>query len=256
MESSGVEAVRRLSKRSSIMKHAAVPRFALAVLILAAVGADSRAEMTHWVYETSGTYPLVGNDFTGLGNIRLSSPPGRHDEFGAATIRVLDFHTVNLDNQKGDGYPDTFWRRRYTANLSIQDGDSKLSGTLYFHGAFYGKANEQTHVSGIYTLFEGLSTQSITIGSNRYAATIGPFHPFVWAPVPPIQGQDSGEHFVGALDAHVDVVAVGPTIVTPEPSSLALAGIGLAGAAGAAWRKWRRATIQTHGLSAERVGFD
>jgi hypothetical protein len=217
-------------------------RFVLAVLMLAAVGAEVRAEMTHWVYETSGTRPSVYDGYIQQGGLGISGPLGRHDEFGAATFRVLDFHTFNTDNQKGDGYPDSFWRVRYTANLAIQDGDSKLSGTLYFHGALYGKANEQTHVSGIYTLFEGPTTQSITIGNNRYTATIGPFHPFVWAPVPPIiPGQDSGEHFAASLDAHVDVAAVGPTIVTPEPSSLALAGIGLAAAASAAWRKRRGA---------------
>src|SRR5262249_46365754 len=99
------------------------------------------------------------------------------------------------------------------------------SGLFVFSGKLFGTLTADSAV--LSSTFNAPVTLSRAVGGHLYTVTIGPFS----GP----SGPNSDN--VGSIGAHVDVTTEAVQ-QTPEPTSLALAGLGLAGLAGG-WR-WRR----------------
>ena len=119
-------------------------------------------------------------------------------------------------------------------------------GMLTFTAMLNGTVNNSPHTSTLAMTFLGASTQSMDLDGNRYTVSVGPFHPFHWVPSsdPWPNGDPPGGHFLGRLDGSVGVSPVNVTD-NPEPSGLALAGVGLVCAIGVYGRqRFRRVSLR------------
>lgn len=105
----------------------------------------------------------------------------------------------------------------YTLNVNITDDASGNSGILTFTGTLSGSV--RPNASNLDNVFDAPQTQMITLGGCDYIVTIGPYTP----PGPPNSAR------LGAIAAHVTCI--------PEPSSLALLGLGLLPMSGLALRR-------------------
>jgi hypothetical protein len=121
---------------------------------------------------------------------------------------------------------------KYRIWLGLTDQASGQSGTLTFDGKVAGTiVNKSASVSN---QFLSPLTESITLGRNLYTVTIGPFVPPNGPLLPQPHNGDILANNTGSISAEVTVAAH-----SPEPSSLALAGIGLVGLGFATWRRRR-----------------
>jgi hypothetical protein len=160
---------------------------------------------------------------------------GSANETGSAQVHMAFLATYNLAWSQGPGTI-LFQNAPYTLRMSLTDTKSSATGILNFSGVFNGIADEASHNSTMTTTFNSPSTQSLVLGSNRYTVSLTP-HPLLhWAPQP----DNPVNKFFGTIDAEVNVSPAGGTS-TPEPSCVALAGMGLITVFGAAWRNRRRA---------------
>jgi hypothetical protein len=105
----------------------------------------------------------------------------------------------------------------YTLNMNITDDASAQSGILTFTGTLAGSV--RPNASNLDNTFDAPQTQNITLGGIPYIVTIGPYTP----PGPPNSAR------LGAIAAHV--------VCVPEPSSIALLGLGLLPMTGIAFRR-------------------
>jgi len=187
-------------------------RLALAAGVLLAVGPAARADLVPWSYNWTPSTDKVLSD-TGMSHLTMTN-----EKVGTATdstdIVATNIKTVSTADPKT---PDTFTAKAYTLTLTLIDEASKQSGTLAFTGEFNGTASVKS--AKIANTFTGLITQVLVLGGNTYTVTIGPFTP----PGPP------GSSNAGSISAFAEVVVNPNTGEEPEPSSLVLAGLGLAG---------------------------
>src|SRR5262249_54881701 len=131
----------------------------------------------------------------------------------------------------------TFTQKPYTVQLNITDKQSHISGVFSFSGFFNGSIDPTTQSSTVMASFTTTLLQK-DLGLHHYAVTISPGTPLSFTTVSP-DGSGSSA-FVGLINAHVDVGPLNGSN-TPEPTSLALAGMGLVTVGGAVWRLRRRA---------------
>jgi hypothetical protein len=138
--------------------------------------------------------------------------------FYRGTVIGEDF----FDNvHRGDGF--------YTLSLELVDdfaGPRQSSGHLAFTGVIGGTMTPTT--ADLTNTFTGETTKSLWLNGNAYTVTVGPF--VAPSPPGPLQRWD------GRIGAHVEVRPK----ESPEPTGLALAGLGASLLGGAAWRAWRR----------------
>jgi hypothetical protein len=191
------------------MKRKCVWAAALAALL--AVGVPGvRAEFTSWSYSwnlPAGVGPTFSSD-SGFTNVALALTPGTKP--GASSIPVGTFSGNTTASQEG-------FDASYPLGLKITDNTTGDSGTLTFHGLLTGSL-----AGGLSNSFSD-PNQTLTLDGHDYHVSIDPT-----TDIP-------GPHQPAApLNARVTVADVqgtggqpGPVQQVPEPTALALAGLGL-----------------------------
>ncbi len=227
-------------KRSSVFLFAAV----LGCLLVA--GAGATAGPITWNYSGAG-------GAAGGGEVVLVSGPGDPHDFqdgvnviavplasGAGSVQMAGSSNITVVKLQTFFYSDFessfFYHAGYQLSLFLADDASHAWRQLFFTGMFNGWFSPtQAHITSTFT---GPTTQTLSLGKNLYTVTIGPYVP----PGPPSTGQ------LGSFGAHV---AVQPSGVkpTPEPSTMALAGLGLACCGLWAGRRWQSRRRMALGLS-------
>jgi hypothetical protein len=207
---------------------------ALLVVFLAVGPSSARAEPSFWSYAVS--VPSVVSTSDGLpssspgaqGMHFVGAGPGRPLQ-GSQSIPLLTMTTINTD----DASSFTFGNVHLPINVNVLALDSHALGSLRFTAMLNGTADYAHQTSTVAVTFAGSGTDSVVLSGNRYTFSMDPVQPLRWVPAPgPGLGDDPlAGKFVGSVSADVRVSPVNVTD-SPEPSGLALAGVGVACAAG------------------------
>jgi hypothetical protein len=217
------------------MAKTSLRHYAAALIVLLATATLGKADMILWSYQ-SGAVPtsivVSGGLHTPTATLILGGSPTTQ-EHDSATAMVVHMLTT--------GSHLNFQNASTTLGLDIKDHASHAQHMFAFPAVFNGTADVPTHSSNVTLSFPSGMSQSFVIGNNRYTVTIGPIQPLAWTAIGAnFPGRNA---FFGEVDAHV-TVSPANTAATPEPSTLALAGMGVLTLAGAAWQARRRARLQ------------
>jgi hypothetical protein len=203
---------------------------AAAVCLLLAAGTQAKAGIG-WQYDFTpigGSNTIVsdnGHSTLTLTNQPLFSAVGNSD--------VIATH-IGVNSTTPDATPDSFKSEPYTIKLLLKDTASGASTTLNFSGMISGLVS--AHSANTSNVFNSpIQYLGIHLGHNIYDVFIGPY-----------TGPGPGGGLSGSIGAHINVRSDGggggpPS--TPEPSSMALAGLGLAFSGLAAWRRRRQMAV-------------
>jgi hypothetical protein len=209
------------------MKRLSVPLFAVALGLFA--GVNARADIL-WSYDfTPGTATVISD--SGNNSITFTNQPlfnASNNSDVVATNIAVKTPVV--------GTSDTFTHQNYTIKMYLKDTASGAftAVPLLFSGDLTGTITPTS--TNIVNEFDPAHvTATVTLGSNTYTATIGNYTP----PGP-------AGSIPGSFSVHVTVVHNGgheppPTNDVPEPSTMLLSCLGLAGLGLRAWRKRRLA---------------
>jgi hypothetical protein len=218
-------------------------RCIVALIVLFATATAGKADMILWSY------------FSGAGpsNLFVTSGPGNTSSLlllGSPHTNEHDAENVPVINMLSIGSHLDFHNMASTLNITLSDTAAFRSHTFNFPVVFNGSADGTTHTSSVIMSFTGSTTQSSDIGNNHYTVTMGPVKQLQWtsasslgiaASLATIASVFPGNHtFTGEVDAQVKVGPTGAPAVTPEPSGLLLAAIGLLIAAGASLHTRRK----------------
>lgn len=193
----------------------------VALLFLAAVHAPAGPMPTLWSYMATpgAAFISTGVQFNGsmiYGQL-LGKPLLKDPIAGSATLDLYNVYATSLNFT-----PNDFQGSSFTTELAIKDVASGRSAEFNFTGVFDGAP----FFSQMFPAFTSPQTQSMRIGSSTYTVTEqfdGGGRVLV----------DADTEIIGKITANVTVSS------TPEPATLTLAGLGLAGAAVARWRRRR-----------------
>jgi hypothetical protein len=207
---------------------------AAAVVCLAAGAARANTVPVQWSYQwTPNTAFKIFAQGSNSDYI-LATPEPSATEFGNATIPAVSLQTFS--NAPASN-PAVFKNAAYSLSLTLFDQASGKSGTVPFNGVFNGTLSaNQAFWQPPFTVQP--ATQKLTLGNNTYTVTLQ---------VAPPGGPHAKD--LGAVSANavvtVSASSGGGVGQTPEPSGLALAGLGLAGLCGAGWlrRRGRRPAL-------------
>jgi hypothetical protein len=198
------------------MKSSAAPLFAATLFFLLLPGAGARAGFIPWDYSWSRSPIIIPADSHGTGGIAFTYQPAKHTAGNATTVAT----TLTMFSSAQSFFPDHIYKKGYHLTLWLRDDTSRAAGTLTFSG--YLSGSFWASGASIANTFVGPAVQKIHLGHYWYTVAMGPY----------VSPTDSR---VGLLEARVTVEH------NPEPSSLALAGLGIASLA-LVW--WRRARVR------------
>jgi hypothetical protein len=210
-----------------------------AALLLAAVAAPARASNVSWTYNWTVAPSTIGSDTPGQGFIQVldasASPNVRHDTSDTVVANLF----THIDPSVPDDTKVTFNNSGpVKMSLLLQDNDATAKAkpnnsiimdfTGHFSGYFTPKG------ANIRFTFDETSKPPVLLGLNTYTVNFDLASGAYAPPDPP------GSSHAGTITAHVDVLAGEegpPTNETPEPTTLALAGLGLSLGGLASWRR-------------------
>jgi hypothetical protein len=218
------------------MKRRSVSLFAGAVVALLFAGGSARADFVEWNFNFFPKVPssspyLIKSDTSDTSYIQLSN----EDPGSAAGSSDLVATSIAVFSDAGRGTPDVFDAAgEFVLQFQLTDaasGESAPNGLL-FKGKFSGELSGKSSKLGVEFVNDGefKTEYTVTLGGNTYTVTIGQYTP----PGAPENGNP------GALGVHVEVNP-GDIQKSPEPSTMLLGCIGLAGMGLAGWRKRRQA---------------
>lgn len=193
---------------------------AVAAVLFATTG-SARADLISWGYDWAASPAAVT---AGTGSVSLSNETFK-TAVGNSQVVVTN---LKVFSTAVPGTPDTFGLGdgNYSMILKLTDIDSGLTATLTFTGQLQGSFSASS--ANVTNTFTGLVSQTAFLGANQYTVTLNAYTP----PGPPAQGN------LGSIGAFVQVSKIDIQRV-PEPTALALAGLGVGMAGLAAWRRRR-----------------
>jgi hypothetical protein len=213
------------------MKRLSLTLFGSALVLTLMAGSQVRADFIPWTYDWHRNPIAVAADAGGTGGISLTNEPTNH-AVGSSDIVATNLRSFS---DASPSRPDTFTNKIYSLILTLTDNASKQSGKLIFTGELNGTVTANS--ADITNTWLSQTTQTLTLGHNTFTVSMNPFSP----PGPPSATN------AGGVSTHVTVSpdggggGGGGPPHAPEPSTLALSGLGLSFLGLASWRKWRKA---------------
>jgi PEP-CTERM motif len=213
--------------------------FAAALALVMLSGTAVRADFIPWTYNWTRNPIAVPADPGGTGGIALTNEPVNH-AVGSSDIVATELRTFSSASAST---PDTFTNAPFSLTLTLTDDNSHQTTSLTFNGVFNGSFSAGS--ANITASWTGSTSQTVVLGNDTYAVSMTGYSP----PGPP------GSANAGSIGTHVDVSAGSsggggggggggdpgpPANPVPEPSTLALSGLGLSFLGLASWRKWKR----------------
>lgn len=187
--------------------------------------ARTNAALIQWGYDWSASPSFVT---AGAGKVTLSNETS-HTAAGNSHVVATQLQVFSSADPLT---PDTFGAGdgNYALTINLKDIASGLTGSLTFTGKLQGSISALS--SNVTNTFNAPTVKSLLLGFTNFTVTMDSYTP----PGPPDQIN------FGSIGAMVTVTSLKPSDErTPEPSTMALAGIG-AGIAGlSAWRRRRKA---------------
>jgi len=207
--------------------------FAAAVAVALAGGSAARADINWEANWTPGTSSLTVGPSSSVTFTNLAS--AGYTTTTAQPVISTPVTNLGIVSTASPDTPDVFSGKGYTLLLQLTDMASGKTQNLTFGGALSGSAS--SNGSSISNLFGSPTTQTLNFANgDQYVVTIGPF-------VPP--GNAGTSSPLGAIGATVTATSSntgggGSPQGTPEPSTLALGGLGMAFTGLMAWRRRNR----------------
>lgn len=197
---------------------------ALATVLL--LNATASATPIPWGYDWSASPSFVT---AGAGKVTLSNET-YHTAAGNSHVVATQLQVFSSANPLT---PDKFalGGGNYLLTINLKDIDSGNTGALSFSGKLQGSISQLS--ANVSNSFTGPTVKSILLGYTTFIVTLDSYTP----PGPPDQ-----QNF-GSIGATVEVSSLKPAERTPEPSTMALAGIGAGIAGFSAWRRRRQMAI-------------
>jgi hypothetical protein len=203
-----------------------------AVFVVAACGVGrARADFVAWSYNWEPSALVIKAGGAGTGGLNMTDEPLKHAD-GTSDVVVTN---IRAFSSAGRSTPDVFNHSAVNFTLLLQDELSKQTASLKFTGFFNGTISA-TSSNVLFTATAPLM-QTVKLGGHTYTVNLGSYSP----PGPP----DASN--AGSLSANVAVDQIvtgggggGGNNNAPEPSTLLLSCLGLAGTALAGWRRWRQ----------------
>jgi hypothetical protein len=205
-----------------------------AFLIVAACGVgQARGDFVPWSYNWEPSALAIKAGGAATGGLELTDEPLKHAD-GTSDIVVTN---IRAFSDASRSKPDAFNHATASFTLLLKDELSNKTATLTFNGFFTGTISA-TSANVQFTATAPL-TETVKLGGHTYTISLGNYAP----PGPP----DASN--AGSISANVAVDQISSTggggggggnNQAPEPSTLLLSCLGLAGAGLAGWRKWRR----------------
>jgi hypothetical protein len=200
-----------------------------ALSVLAFAASNASAAIIWSADCTPGTATVIsdsGSNSIDFKNLAAQSYSGSSDIVGTN----LTLHTPFT------GSADTWTHQNYSIKMLLTDVASGQSITKVFSGDLTGTVTGGSNPnSNIVNEFDPAHTSyEFDLGNDHYKVTVTGY-----TPVPPL-----GSSTAGGIGIHVDVRANGgqeppPPNETPEPSTMLLSVLGLAGMGMGAWKKYK-----------------
>ncbi len=202
------------------MSRALVPCFGTTLVLVALLGGSARADqVVPWSYSWDATPSVLTADPPGTGTITLTPNPGTSMQNTDDVLAAL----VSAASAAPAGRPDHFTAQKFTLSLNLEDLASQATHTFAFTQQLDGTLSSYT-VKALTPL-----TQSFTLGKSLYTVALDPLPPLTPSPA----GQTCGN------GVHAEVSVEPPAAHNPEPTTLVLAALGMAGG-GLFLRRMRR----------------
>jgi hypothetical protein len=208
-------------------KHLLLPCAGIALALLLLTNASARADLLQWSYNWEPSKMKVNATGGGSGYLSLTDEPAKSANGSSNTVvtNIRSFSTAPFNT------PDNFNHAAISYTLLLTDSASGKSGSVSFTGFFSGSITGNN--ANIQLTFTSPTTESLTLGGNKYTVALGTYTP----PGPP------GAANAGGLNAFVTVTPSngggGGVASVPEPATLTLASFVLPCLGLSGWRMRR-----------------